>query len=157
MSVVTLVQPKLRITTAVQIPGRITALATREPMLLTFVHAGLRGVQGPPGAAVAPIDFSFGDASPAVVWTVPAASEIALVSLDVKTPFDGSGATCRLGTAASPGLLLDSPQVDLTVDATFEVTPRLELAAGEQIYLTIVPGAGPSQGSGQILITAITS
>ena len=92
-----------------------------------------------------------------MIWTAPVTSEIALVSLDVRTPFDGAGATCRIGTLASPGLLLDSAQVDLAVDATFETTPRLEMAAGEQMYLTIVPGAGATQGAGQILITAVPS
>lgn len=68
MSVVTLVQPKLRITTAVQIPGRTTALATREPMLLTFVHAGLRGVQGDPGTGGDYLQFD--QAAPATTWTI---------------------------------------------------------------------------------------
>ena len=59
--------------------------------------------------------------------------------------------------SAKADLARSRAQVDLAVDATFETTPRLEMAAGEQMYLTIVPGAGATQGAGQILITAVPS
>lgn len=100
------------------------------------------------------IDFSYGDASPAVVHTMSAASEIVQVSLQIEQAFNGSGAAISLGTLTSPGLLFSSAMNNPAVVGVFEFSPREEIPAGADIILTITPGAGASQGAGQIFIQA---
>jgi hypothetical protein len=120
--------------------------------------AGPQGPRGPAGSSAGvnpPINFSFGDASPTPVLTLPAASEVAGIQLQIEQAFDGAGAAIRLGIAGQPGLLLDTWQNDPTSVGIYEVTPRVELPAGTALILTITPGAGASAGSGQFLINTI--
>lgn len=122
-----------------------------------------RGRQGPPGANGANGDgqypvvgFAFGDASPAPVLTINPASaaEIVLVQLEIEEPFDGAGATLTVGTAADPDLLMAADQVDPSTTAVFEASPRVALAGGAEVQLTITPGVGASQGRGKLVIQA---
>lgn len=131
-----------------------------------------RGRQGPPGANGAPgapgangangdgqypvVEFAFGDASPAPVLTINPASaaEIVLVQLEIEEPFDGAGATLTVGTAADPDLLMAADQVDPSTTAVFEASPRVALAGGAEVQLTITPGVGASQGRGKLVIQA---
>lgn len=100
------------------------------------------------------IDFSYGDASPVVVHTVADAAEVIAVSLQIEQAFNGAGAAISLGTAASPGLLFSSAMNNPAVVGVFEFSPREEIPVGTDIILTITPGAGASQGAGQIFIQA---
>jgi hypothetical protein len=148
-------------TSAVQVPDQGVALGTVTQVreVVQVVSAGPQGEQGVPGlspAGVYPaINFAFGDATPTPVLTLGENSEITGVSLQIEQIFDGAGAQIRLGTTGDPGLLLDAWQNDPAALMTFEASPRVELAAGTVIVLTIVPGGGASQGRGQFVITAV--
>lgn len=102
-----------------------------------------------------PINFSYGDASPATIFTVPVDSEVVSVQLQIETPFDGVGAQVRIGTSGLPGRLLDTFHSDPSVAGVYEATPRVQLAAGTQILLTITPGSGASAGTGQIILETL--
>ena len=122
------------------------------------IAAGPQGPRGPAGSSAGvnpPINFAFGDASPTPVLVLPADSEIASVQLQIEQAFNGTGASIRLGTAAQPGLLLDTWQNDPASVGIYETTPREQLPAGTSIVLTIVPGSGASAGIGQFLINSI--
>jgi hypothetical protein len=119
---------------------------------------GLRGLRGPPGVnasgAVAPIDFTYGDASSAI-YTPGQAGTITLARVDVQTSFDGAGAQLKLGTVASPESILAAAQNDPSTVGEFENTPDVHLSSTDSVFLTIVPGAGATQGSGSVLLTFI--
>ena len=118
--------------------------------------AGPQGVPGPTGAGVlAPIDFAFGDASPAIVLTLSEDTEFVLVSLQIEEVFNGAGAAIQLGVVGQPGLLMDAWQNDPGAAEVFETSPRVELALGTQLLLTINPGAGASTGRGQFILTSV--
>lgn len=134
-----------------------TVVRERSPVQVQV--AGLQGPPGPPGASGAgllpPIDFAFGDASPTTVLTLGESSEIAAVSLQVEEVFDGLGAGVQLGVAGDVGSLIPAGLSDLTDLNTFEYSPRKEYPAGTALVLTITPGAGASQGRGQIIVSAV--
>lgn len=148
-----------RPTVAAVADRRSTTAVAREVQTLQVASPGPQGAKGAPGAsasgALPPINFAFGDATPAVVLVFEVASEVMAVSLQIEEAFDGVGVQIQLGTAAAPGLLIDGWQSDPSAATTFEVSPREEIAAGTAIILTITPGAGATQGQGQFVITAV--
>lgn len=93
--------------------------------------------------------FSFGDVSPAPVGGVD--GTVVSVSLVILEAFDGVGAALSIGTVGSPSLLMDSTQNDPTAIGTYIAHPSVELSS-ENVVLTIVPGAGATQGSGIIYL-----
>lgn len=126
------------------------------------VEATSPGVQGPAGAAgasgaglLSPINFAYGDASPAAVLTLGTDSEIAAVSLQVEEAFNGTGASVSFGVAGDPESLFPAAFVALSSTGIFQFSPRVEYAAGTQLILTITPGSGASQGRGQIIVSAV--
>lgn len=136
---------------------RSVASVTKVSQPLKVAAPGPQGPAGTPGASgdgsYPAFNFAFGDASPAVRLTLSVgAQEVITVSLQVEEAFDGAGATVALGTAANPELLFPSSASDLATEATYDVTPREELAGGTPLVLTLNAGAGASQGRGQIVI-----
>lgn len=145
--------------TAVQVAdGDVVSAIVDQSKAVKVASPGTQGQPGPAGAGITPpINFAFGDATPTPVLTAAVKSEVMLVSLQIETPFNGVGAAVKLGTAASPGLLMDTWQNDPSTANTYDVVPRVALAAGTQIVLTITPGAGASQGTGQFVLSIIPS
>ena len=120
-------------------------------------HNGTNGANGANGDGQYPVvELAFGDASPAPVLTINPASaaEIVLVQLEIEEPFDGVGAMLTVGTTADPDLLMAADQVDPSTTAVFESSPRVALAGGAEVQLTITPGVGASQGRGKLVIQA---
>ena len=122
----------------------------------------LASLQGPPGVSndgsYPAVSFNYGDASSVIlVLTSSAPSEIMLVSLQIEQAFNGLGAQLMLGTLADPDLIMSATDNAPSVVATFEVSPRVELPAGTEVFLTIVPGTSASQGAGQIVLQATTT
>lgn len=133
---------------------------TVSPQLVRVVDVVGTGPQGPVGPSgpstqgVPPIAFSYGDASGAI-FTPSEAGTIVLVRLVITTGFDGTNPSLQLGTVAQPGAILSSAQNDPTTVAEYEHTPDLHLAALQSVVLTIVPGAGATQGNGTILLVFV--
>ena len=150
-------------------PARTVVLTQQQQVEITrhraeVVRASSPGVQGPRGpagvdasGALPVVNFAFGDASPRAIITVPGAGqrEITGVSVQIDEAFDGIGASLAIGTADDPGAL--APAVDgmAAIAGIYEFTPRTAIAAGEDIILTINPGAGATRGQGQIVINAV--
>lgn len=154
-------------------PVRITLSTTRNSIVFDNANKslrlalqqafqgpkGLKGDQGDIGPAgpsgtgqVAPIAFSYGDASPAPIYT-PSANCIAdVVQAVIRVPFNGVGALIAVGTAADPELLMPYAYNAPGQVGTYEVSPDVVLLAGVAIILTIVPGAGAVAGSGHIML-----
>lgn len=136
---------------------RTVASVTKVSQPLKVASPGPQGQRGLPGVsgdgAYPAFGFAFGDASPAVVLVLGNDDqEITSVSLQVEEAFDGVGAAIALGVAGQPSLLMTAGDNDPGTEATYEVNPRIELAGGTQLVLTITPGSGASQGRGQFVI-----
>lgn len=142
-----------------QVEGALELLdATEATQILEVAQ---QGPPGPPGANGAsgstspPTPFAYGDASPRALFVTAAASLVLAVSVNITTPFNGTAPSLRIGTAAQPELLLAASQLDLSVATEFEVNPNLVLGAVQEVLITLVPGAGATQGAGWIVIEQI--
>ena len=113
---------------------------------------GVIGPEGPSGSLDPVINFSWGDATPALLKIVPAGSRMLMSRLYLDVPFNGFGATLSLGTLANPSLLWGWPTMDPTVVATYEVKPNLVFGVDTSIFLFVSPGQGGSQGSGSAML-----
>lgn len=164
MSVQVIVQPPATLVLQQDVTNaQVTVESTRTLEVVTAGPQGPRGDDGADGAAGAngdgqypAVEFAFGDATPATILTVNPASaaEIALVQLEIEEAFDGVGAQIQIGVAGDADLLMAADQNLPGEVAVFETSPRVRLAGGAQVVLTITPGAGASQGRGKIIIQA---
>lgn len=135
--------------------ARQQAVVTRRQVVRQVVSVGTqgpRGAAGRDGAIGAVINFSYGDATPALLDVAAAGKRIYSVALHVHTEFDGSGAALQIGTAGDPGALLAVEQNDPTQAGQYVAYPDVAYPSDTSIYLTIVPGSGASQGSGQVVL-----
>jgi hypothetical protein len=138
---------------------KTVALARTTPVQAidrpTVVHAGTPGLQGPPGTGagggIPPIAFAYGDA-PGTVWTAPVAGRVVLARVTIDPAFDGAGAEVLVGTAGTPGLLVDATRVAPSMVGDYELTPDVDLLAGTAVRITINPGSGASQGAGVLFL-----
>ena len=120
------------------------------------VHVRVGGVQGPqgePGGSVPQISFSYGDAAGAI-WTPDAAGVLTEVSIDFVVPFNGLSPSVILGTLSDPDCIMSALHSAPTVEAEFENTANVRLAAGEAVHIAITP-SGSTAGNGHIYLTFI--
>lgn len=89
---------------------------------------------------------SYGDATPAILGTVPANRTILSVEIAIITPFDGIGAALAVGS------LMTTSQNDPTTLATYSTRPAVTYGSDTQITLSITPGAGATQGQAIVSI-----
>ncbi len=112
------------------------------------------GIQGAPGlagiGASVPINFSWGDASPALLATVGAGKHVYAVELIILGAFDGAGTALTIGPLAAPTELMAAAENAPGTIASYETSPNKLYIGATGIYLTITPGAGASAGNGQI-------
>lgn len=140
-----------------QVPPPTVTVSQSGVTVVSLGIQGPPGAAGPSGAAAAPVNFSFGDASPAVISSGQPAQIILQINVNVITPFNGVGASVSVGTVASPSLFVASSQLDLSTATEFEITVGLPLAANTNIIATITPGQGATAGAGWILIERVAS
>ena len=128
---------------------------------LQVVEVGISGPQGPPGPAgvsdLELIPFSYGDASPRIVLNLLSNQTVLQVNCNITEPFNGAGASFALGTFAQPDVLVAPAQIDLGIPTEFEINPNVLLTAPIDIVLTLVPGAGATQGAGWFVIERVSS
>lgn len=108
------------------------------------------------GVSSTPINFSFGDASPRIVLPVLSNQLVMQVNTNITEPFNAAGASFSLGTFAQPDLLVSPQQIDLSIPTEFEVNPNVLLTAPTDIVLTLIPGAGATQGAGWFVIERVS-
>ena len=125
-----------------------------EIAVVTVGEAGPPGPAGPPGSAAGTYqaNFAYGDASPAIVATVPAGKVVYAVEIAIVTPFDGDSAALSVGDAGLPGRLMTLIENDPTQRGSSTTAPAYPYASDTDILLTITPGAGASQGNGIVFI-----
>lgn len=129
----------------------VTALAELEP----GETIGSEYLPPAPSAFRKVAAFSFGDASPAPIFTAPANCTDVLARVVIDTPFDGAGASLKLGTSVAPEALMAAAQNNPAQVAGYEAAPDVALTSGEAIVLTITPGTGATQGAGRVIFDAI--
>lgn len=101
---------------------------------------------------VTKIAFSYGDATPKVLFVVPAGKTVFTAQIVLQVPFNGVNPSLTLGDAAVPDRLMKVDQNSPIEVAEYETNPGHTYAADTEILLTIVPGDGATAGSGFVLI-----
>lgn len=147
----------VRQTVVVKQDGNLVQI-NRGVRTVQVTTAGPRGPQGIPGVSgdgsYPAVEFAYGDAS-GVIISLVSNCEIMLVSLQIEEAFNGAGASIVVGTSGEPDLLMPADYNDPGAIGTYDVTPREELPVNTQIYLTITPGTGATQGRGQLVLQAV--
>lgn len=141
--------------TAIEVADRRTAVtvADRAPRMSAGGNIGQQGPPGPAGGAIAPIAFSFGDAS-GVIWTAPASGTVTVARVSVDLAFDDPAATLSLGVPFDHGAVFPSSSIEPSLGVEFEHTADFHLASGTSVYIYIYPGLS-TQGAGTIFLTFI--
>jgi len=117
--------------------------------------SGPQGLQGIPGSAGTPrieIPFSFGDATPANLFSAVAGKLIERITLYIETTFDGESPSLTIGDESDPALLMSTLENNPLEEAAYQVTPNLSYETDTQVLLFISPGVGVSQGSGLVVV-----
>jgi hypothetical protein len=129
-----------------------------RPTDVTINRQGLQGPKGDPGVsgggALPPINFSYGDAAH-VVYTAPSNGVFTICRVDVSTAFNGTGAAIHVGLVGNIDVLIPSNHIDPTSVGGYEQTADYTVSTGAQVWLQIAPGAGATQGAGQLFLTFI--
>ena len=97
-------------------------------------------------------NFSWGDATPAVLGDFVVGNTIYAIRVVILTVFNGVGAALSVGVTGSPSLLMGVNECDPKMVGTYEVTPGYKLVGPATIRLYITPGAGATAGNGKIMI-----
>ena len=154
-SLVEAAQPTLLTTEGLSALQVLEVLGTPVTQLLTVLEESVTlltlAEQGPAGssAALPPVAFAFGDASPRAVYTPPAGVLVIGVRLLIDTAFNGVGAALQLQAGAK--VLMPAALNDPATVGEYESSPRADVPAGSAFVLTINPGAGATQGAGRLI------
>lgn len=135
------------------IDGSEIPVAVQPDVVLVEISGGI----GPPGPAAAADylivhEFAWGDASPALVHTIPGGHIVFRCTINIETAFNGTGATLSVGIGNNDGVFMGVSQNLPGVVASYETYPGFSYASDTPIYLTIVPGGGASAGKGQLIL-----
>lgn len=158
-SLVEVAQPTLLTTDGLTALQVLELLGTPVTQLLTLVEESVTLLtaveQGPPGvsAALPPVAFAFGDASPRSVYTPPRGLLVKAVRLLIDTAFNGAGAALQLQAGAK--VLMPAGLNDPLNVGEYESSPQADVAAGTPFVLTINPGAGATQGAGRLIFETL--
>ena len=106
-------------------------------------------------SGLVPVAFTFGDATPKIIATLSVPMLISEAEIGVTVPFNGTSPALSLGVVGAPQSLIAANQTDPLTAVQYTTSPNLFYPAGTQIILTIVPGAGCTQGAGVVVISAL--
>ena len=130
-------------------------LESTEKQLVSIGGQGPKGADGRngiDGSGALALNFSFGDATPALITTAPAGKMVYRVELYIDEVFDGVGAEVTVGDAGNPARLMNASENDLTQVCANETNPGEVYGTDTGIILSITPGSGATQGSGIVLV-----
>lgn len=96
--------------------------------------------------------FTFASSSPLLLVPMREGDRNVRAVVSIDTPFDGVGAGLQLGTAAIPGGIFTTAEIDVTASDSFQTMQVFESGIPDNIQLQITPGAGATQGSGRVLL-----
>ncbi|MGL5065735.1 MAG: hypothetical protein ACRC62_37680 [Microcoleus sp.] len=94
--------------------------------------------------------FSWGDATPAPIWTAPQGALVATVKIHILTAFNAP-ALLSIGDATDPGRLFPPNRLDPMESVEWEYTPQHRYTANTPILLSIQQN-GATQGNGIIYL-----
>lgn len=124
-----------------------------------FVHTGgaqgaqgIRGLDGASGNGSAlSTSFSWGDAMPVIIATVPSGKTVFKVELILKTAFNVAS-NITIGDNADNARLFNISGLDLSQTGTYQSNPDYAYTVNTPVSIYLTLGVGNSTGNGIILI-----
>jgi hypothetical protein len=105
---------------------------------------------GPGAGAVMVVSFTLATPSPLVLSPLLAGQSVVRAGIVVTTTFDGVGAALPLGTPFSPAVILAAADSRPAAAGQYETDAVTSFGAPDTLQLVITPGAGATQGAGQV-------
>lgn len=141
--------------TLVSSVDEVVTVETADPTCFVTTLVA-QGPQGPSGPGEQPLhNFSYGDATPSLIATLPAGSRVLTVIVYLDVPINGVGASISVGTLSNPNGLASSTQIGLLDVASYEFSPQVVYEVETSIFLFISPGSGTTAGSGSVLVSSL--
>jgi hypothetical protein len=131
--------------------GQTFTTEQTELLIVNTVEQGLTGADGIDGTFPA-INFSFGDASPAIILTASSNLLVKSAVLVIRTIFNGVGAKVSIGTDANPNLLFNENDNNPFFIGSYHSSPNENMLSGSVVKIFITPGAGATTGQGTVII-----
>ena len=76
------------------------------------------------------------------------------VRIVILTSFNGIGASLSVGSVAGSYIeLLDILDINPTILSVWNTSPGIQYILATDVYISIIPGAGCTQGYGEVIIT----
>jgi len=144
-------------------PSEVIILADAKDSYVTILEnpsvvnvvTGIQGLQGISGSSgngsALAASFSWGDAMPAIIATIPAGKVVFKVELILKTAFDVSS-NITIGDSADNTRLFNVNGLDLSQVGTYQSNPDYVYSASTPVNIYLTLGVGNSTGNGIILI-----
>ena len=96
--------------------------------------------------------FAYGDATPAMVGTLPAGAVISAVTLIILTAFNGVSPALAVGDDGNDSRFMTAEQNDAGEAVAYTTSPGEKLSAAVTVRLSIQPGTGATAGSGLLIV-----
>lgn len=138
-------------TISVSGPVAVQTVTLERAVAASVTVVGVQGPTGASGASVPPLAFSFGDVSPAIVYTVTGPSLFKRLTVRIRTPFNGISPSISVGITGQPELFFPAAYNLPSAAGDYEVSVDRDLLAGDEIRLFMSPGFGATTGSGFII------
>ena len=116
-----------------------------------FVGAGGGGGTDPNAEEIRTMSFAYNDASPKLVFPIPAGARIVFTQIQITTPFDDAAATLTVGDAGDTDRLLTADQNIPNQLGEYEAHTGYQYVAITNVNLIIIPGIS-TQGAGVVVI-----
>lgn len=116
-----------------------------------FVGSGGGGGTDPNAEEIRTASFGFSDASPKLIFPIPAGARIVFVQIQITTTFNDAAATLTIGDATLNNRLMTTDQNIPTEIGEYESHIGYQYVASTNINLYINK-AGATQGAGVVVI-----
>jgi hypothetical protein len=116
-----------------------------------FVGAGGGGGTDPNAEEIRTVSFAYNNASPKLVFPIPAGARIVFAQIQITTAFNDAAATLKLGDAGDDDRLMTVDQNMPDQVGEYESHTGYQYASVTNVNLTISPGAS-TQGAGVVVI-----
>ncbi len=133
-------------------PENYVVLEIAEKQVVSVGGQGPPGRDGLNGSGGVEFQFSYGDATPAVVTTALSGKLVYKIEIYLEVAFDGVGAALKVGDAGQADRLVAANENDPTQAVAYECYPNTVYEVDTQITLSITPGSGATQGSGVLVV-----
>ncbi|MEO5348888.1 MAG: hypothetical protein H7836_04505 [Magnetococcus sp. YQC-3] len=116
-----------------------------------FVGSGGGGGSDPNAEEIRTMSFGYNDASPKLVFPIPAGARIVFAQIQITTPFNDASATLTIGDSGDVSRLMSSSQNIPSESGEYESHTGYQYGSTTNVNLTINKGAS-TQGAGVVVI-----